>query len=600
MEIRSGKPYANTIMTYRGSAGGLNQGKGYTEGVDDTKDVSGSTHYSFFVTCDGKKYFGEFNFALGLRQIAHLLGLAKDTPVKTSTEQAGAFNNGLTADMCFKDPIMFYAESAWTEGGTTEFHTLKFRFNDFVKAYEATPENIASVNVQEYMGVSDDRPSAMNKLLSKICTRIPNEQVRTEFQKIINHDSLLNSMFRLYELPNTTHISGDVYRAFLPNLQMYYYRACQQGFQIIHTQDDKPTDNTFIINKDSVIDPLVDRKKFPVMCWRAIMRKSHLRGHNGTFICQISWWNESDPDTIETVYIYPSSDGRKKRPDTSDKPPSFWAASTPYITLEGEQNILNEGASKEQFDALNRIKKGLNVLAPNGTDIQSVNDLRGIMLEWVYRLIGKPYWPAKRSKDEYGYGDVRNAQYPRCVVRVKGDDPDPKQQKSDCIEALKIPSNKHGNGIDGCDKYIKIIFAMMYGTLVQSYSCAGNGKNKNGRMVPWDLKDFKREMMKQWYDVPIPSQPQPELQPELQPQPLPSPPKPIVVPPPQTKITFSNDTERREVDIVIDNTVQHSIRYLGTFHVTRDWLKETHMIMGDQRFLEFAERLEELVDEFAN
>jgi hypothetical protein len=627
MEIRSGKAYANTIMTYRGSAGGSNQGKTYTEGIDDTKDVNGSVHYSFFVTVDDKKYFGEFNFATGLRQIAHQLGLAKDSPVKTGTQQAGAFGNGLTADLAFKDPIVFYSESAWTgllDGKeVTEFHTLKFRFKDFVAAYEAVPENIASVAVQEYLTVSDDRPSSMNKFLAKIALAIKSDQVRAEFQKIIANDTLKNSMFRLYELPATTHLSADYYRAFIPNLQMYYHKAAQQGFTIIHTQDDQPTDNTFIINKENAIDPLGDRKKFPVLCWKAIMRR-----HGDALITAVSWWNELEPAITETVYAYPSSDGRKTRvPDVSNKAPTFWATAAPYVTLMGEMNILNEAANKEQFDAVNRIKKGLNTVAPHGTDIQGVNDLRGIMLEWVYRLIGKPYWPKDRTKGGWGFGDSRNAMFPRCVVRIQGDHPDPKQQKKDCIEALKVQSNKHNNGMDECEKMIRIVFAMMYGTLVHSYSCTGAGKNKNGRMVPWNLQEFKMEMKNQWFpeSALVPAQ-APGAQAPATPVRLALPPpvtmlhrssglepvapvvkpvakpvipaKPIVIPEPETKVKFDDDSERKEVDIIVDGEIQHSISYLGTFHVMRNMLKDMLMAMGDEKFLKFVEGFEGLMDEF--
>jgi len=634
MEIRSGKAYANTIMTYRGSAGGMNQGMGYTEGVDDTKDINGSVHYSFFVTVDDKKYFGEFNFGPGLRQIPHLLGLAKDSPVKTGTQEAGAFNNGLTADLAFKDPILFYAESAWTgvvdDKEVTEFHMLKFRFKDFVTAFEAHPENIASVAVQDYMTVSDDRPSAMNKLLAKIALAIKSDQVRAEFQKIIANDTLKNSMFRLYELPATTHLTADYYRAFIPNLQMYYHKAAQQGFTIIHTQDDhhptdgQPTDNTFVVNKENAIDPLGDRKKFPVLCWKAIMRR-----HGDAVVTAVSWWNELEPAITETVYAYPSSDGRKTRvPDVSNKAPAFWATSTPYVTLMGEMNILNEAANKEQFAALNRIKAGLNLAPPHGTEIQGVNDLRGIMVEWVYRLIGKPHWPKKRTKDDWGFGDSRNANHARCVVSIRGDHPDPKQQKKDCIEALKIQSNKHNNRMDECDKMIRIVFAMMYGTLVHAYSASGTGKNKSGRLTAWNLQDFKMEMKNTWFAdsvglVPLAQAPALVLPPPvtmlhrssglnpvaplapakpLVPPPMPAkslpPAKPIVIPEPETKVKFDDDSERKEVDIIVDGEIQHSISYLGTFHVMRNMLKETHMAMGDEKFLKFVEGFEGLMDEF--
>jgi hypothetical protein len=467
----------------------------------------------------------------------------------------------------------------------------------------------------------------MNDILVRISARIPSPLVRSEFQKIIANRSLKNSMFRLYELPSNTNITADYYRGFLPNLQMYYFKAAQQGFTIIHTQDDIPIDpanpskvldNTFIINKENAIDPLGDRKKFPVLCWKAVIRRTTLSGIPLSQITHLSWWNEIDPSVIEGIYIYPSSDARKTRtPDINDNPPSFWDKSTPYVTISGEMNILNEAANNEQFDAVNRIKKGINGIKgypPSKSEIQSVNDLRGIMLEWVYRLIGKPYWPKKRGKDDWGYGDSRNATFPRCVARIQGDHPDPKQQKKDCIEALKIPSNKHNNRMDECDKMIRIIFAMTYGTLIHSYSCSANGKNKNGRLIPWNLQEFKHDIRKQWFpDTIIAPTPAPAPAPRPAPAPTPSPaptpaprptplpaPTPIPIPAPQTIVKFDNDLERREVDIIINGEIQHSIRYFGAFYVMRDMLKDTHMAMGDQRFITFAEELEALLDKYTD
>jgi hypothetical protein len=74
--------------------------------------------------------------------------------------------------------------------------------------------------------------------------------------------------------------------------------------------------------------------------------------------------------------------------------------------------------------------------------------------------------------------------------------------------------------------------------------------------------------------------------------------KPIVIPEPETKVKFDDDSERKEVDIIVDGEIQHSISYLGTFHVMRNMLKETHMAMGDEKFLKFVEGFEGLMDEF--
>jgi hypothetical protein len=145
-------------------------------------------------------------------------------------------------------------------------------------------------------------------------------------------------------------------------------------------------------------------------------------------------------------------------------------------------------------------------------------------------------------------------------------------------------------------------------------------------MTPWNLQEFKMEMKNNWFadSALVPAQapalvlpppvtmlhrssglnPVAPLAPAkpLVPAPVPAkslpPAKPIVTPEPETKVKFDDDSERKEVDIIVDGEIQHSISYLGTFHVMRNMLKETHMAMGDEKFLKFVEGFEGLMDEF--
>jgi len=63
-------------------------------------------------------------------------------------------------------------------------------------------------------------------------------------------------------------------------------------------------------------------------------------------------------------------------------------------------------------------------------------------------------------------------------------------------------------------------------------------------------------------------------------------------------VKFDDDSERKEVDIIVDGEIRHSIPYFGPFHITRNMLKEALMAMGDEKFLKYAEALEGLTDEF--
>jgi hypothetical protein len=125
--------------------------------------------------------------------------------------------------------------------------------------------------------------------------------------------------------------------------------------------------------------------------------------------------------------------------------------------------------------------------------------MRGIMLKWAYRLLGKPYWK-KGGHERLGFGDARNIKFARCVISAESCSADPRQAKLDVVDTLKIQSNKHNCELDTCDPMISFIHTILFGTLTHSYSHCNDGINKGpkGRMTPWKLDEFYRELIKNW------------------------------------------------------------------------------------------------------
>jgi len=588
--IREGQPFANNYKGYRGNAGGMDQGKSYTEGPDNSFDAKATTHYSGYIKIDNVDYFLEFNLGQGLRQMPHLFGLAIDQPVKKDPNDTGCFNSGHTAKTGFLDPIMTYSES-FSNGS---LYSLTFESAEFVKAYESNSENIASVNVNEYMSTSRDRGCKINELMAKILKEIPEDSVKLIFESILNR-TVKDSMLHIYELPKVSCITAEKYRGFMLNIPMYYYEALKSGKSIIHFQNDSPNkaDNIFEYNSRNAIDVLYDRTKFPVLNSQAEFRKRD----DNILHFKLTLWNADDSQNTKSLYFYPSSDRRQKKiPAFSIDPPSYWESSSKYVTINSAMNIITEEAATDQY---RKIGGGLI-----GSDIQSCQHLRGITTQWAYRNLGKPYWPKKSNPADWGWGDMRNAKDPRCILSIKGDSTDPIQAKNDTIDALKIQRNKHNNAMDECDSMVRIYLALTFGTLVHCYSSTCTGKVKNGRTTPWDLEEFAKFMIDKWVKPPTPPQPTPPQPTPPQPTPpqptppQPTPPQPQPIPSSETNITFSNDMESKKICIMLNRVSKATIPYAGQYHTNRDSLMEILKSLGDAQFVKYAQKREKLDNEF--
>lgn len=588
--IRDGQPFANTYKGCRGNAGGMDQGKSYTEGLDNSFDAKATTHYSAFIIICNIYYFIEFNLGHGLRQMAQLYGLAKDQTVKNDPNEAGCFNSGHTAKTGYLDPITAYSESS----SNGSLNSITFNSAEYVKEYESKAENLALTNINEYMSTSSDRGCKMHDLMGKMYAVMPEHSLKGVFESILTHKAK-DYMLHIYELPKGSCVTAEKYRGFMPSLAMYYYPALMSGNSIVHFQNDTEEDNIFEYDSKNAFDVLYDRVKFPVLNWQAEIR----RRDDNTLHFKLSLWNDGDSQNGKSLYVFPSPDKRQKKPTFSTTPPSYWDLSAKYVTLTSAMNILTEAAAEEQNTKIGGGKIG--------SDFQSCQHLRGITTQWVFRNLGKPYWPKKTAPSDWGWGDMRNAKDPRCILSIKGDSTDPIQAKRDAMDALKLQKNKHNNTMDECDTMIRVALALTFGTLVYCYSNQGTGKNKNGRTSAWDLEDFMKCMTDKWFKTSTPQPtPSPEPKPIPSPEPKPTPPQPQPTPSPQpplsseTNITFSNDMESKKICIMLKKVSKATIPYAGQYHTNRDSLMEILKSLGDVQFVKYVQRREKLDNEFLN
>lgn len=473
-------------MTYkscRGAAGGMDLPKAYTEGVDNSFDAGALVHISGLITVDADiQVFWELNDAAGLAAMPHLYGIADEAAVKMEKADAGIFNSGHTAATGFFDPKEVYSESA-IEG---KVFGLNFKAADFVTEYEKHPDDMYKAKITTYMKEVDERPPSRQELLEKILAKITEENVKEFFGKLVAKE-LPNYMLHVYVLRKEKYLDPEQFRQFMPSLRMTYNEILGEGTQIIHVFDEPAPNNVLCYKGDNAIDPLWDTKAFPVLCAVAEFRRN-----TTGLLAKVTLYNEIDTSVTKVLYAAPSTNGQRKGAlEPSSQPPSGWDTSTPFIEVTYRMNIIGEDAGWKLYGALGGGKKY--------SDLQGIDDIRGILLKWAYRLLGKPYWK-KGGRDRLGFGDARNMKFARCVISAESCNGDARQAKLDVVDSLKIQSNKHNCDMDTCDPMISFVHTILFGTLTHSYAHCNDGINRGpkGRTTPWKLDEFYREIIKHW------------------------------------------------------------------------------------------------------
>jgi hypothetical protein len=484
MSIKSGRPFAMIYKAQRGAAGGMDLPKAKTEGDDNTFDAGGDKHFTALIDLpDSRQLFVEMNDAPGLPQMPHLYGLAKDTPTKGDKSDAGIFNSGHTAKAAFFDPQEIYSESA-LDG---KMSALRFDSAKFVESYNTNANDISKTEVNDYMSTSRERGIDTHNLMKTISEHIVEPNVKALFTAILNR-SQLNYMLHIYLLRADKHLSHEDFRGFMPALAMTYHEKLIDGANITHVMNDskKPDNNVLAYSAANAINPLYDTDTFPVMCVEAEIRKDSL---NKLGAC-ITLYNEKTPAVKKLLYVAASTDGRRQGAlEPSENPPYGWKNAVPHLKLTYRFNIISEDAVRDFYTKLGGGTKG--------SDFQGIDDMRGIIVKWAYRLLGKPYWK-KGGREKLGFGDPRNSRFPRCILSAKGLNPDSRQAKLDVVDALKIQSNKHNYDMETCNEMIHFLNAAIYGTLTHSYCHYSNGLERDGMKKPWNLDEFVREIMVNW------------------------------------------------------------------------------------------------------
>jgi len=608
--VSEGQPFALVYNGRRGVAGGMNAGKAFTEFIDDSRDAGSKMHFMKVIVLNGVQYMVNVNTGKGLASLPQLYGnSAEATPVKDDPEQSGVFNSGFVSAVAYHDPAEAYHESN-TDGSMS---CMTFSVEEFVNEYEKHPDNMRAANIQKYMSTGRERTVSKNELIKLIADKVTHSEMKTVFSAIFRGE-LENYMLHIFRMRKDKPITESIYRAFFPNLNMYYAKPLAAGFKIIMELSDPATH--FEANSRTVIDPLWNRDKFPALCVKGEIRKV---AGDSRLVAKMTLYNEKTPDQNTIAYIaFPRrADGAfnesNKWPEPQLAVPREWATALPYVTLKQTMNIISEAESTAQQKKVSPIKE------PNcGSEFTGHDDIRGILIEWAGRITGKPYWQSG-GENVRGYGPNRNSRQPRCILEIKGDNPDRRQAKKDMVTAINLQANKHTSSLGGCDRLIIQFLFESFGKLVHEYSGyeAQKKNGTDGKTSPWNLIEFRN------FIVPPPAAPTPLPLPLPAPAPVPAPapaptpaPAPAAAPGPgpaagagsaagagptagadrpmpapnpirpvsNTRIGFAESTDSSTVVVTFDRVVLARIPFKGQYAKARDALQQEHQEMGDEWF----------------
>jgi hypothetical protein len=482
--IKEGQPFSATYNKLRGVAGGMTYGKSDTEFKDNSFDEGATYSNTKIAIIDGRYHIVNIDDGKGAPSLPHLFGLGEAMPRKTDEKTCGLFNHGHTAAIAFHNPEIVYSESRQSDG---RFGTLMFNSGEFANEIDKSEGNLRNANVLNYLNSNKERTESQGPLIKKCMESIKDPIMNKQLEDILLKKAK-SYMLNILKLSDRSESPDENYKAFIANERMYYHDLLKAGRTIsLETSDGKKE----IASAENAIDPLSNRKKFPVLESVFEIRRSE------KLIGKLTLKNADSADTRVLYVSYDLSDRRRKYPVVTETCPAEWDSAQNLITLYGFTNAISELEENKQLAELynqqpvkGRVKKSDNGF--KGSDFKGVDDIRGVLFHFVHRILGKPYWRTG-SQDTLGWGAERNSGHPRCYVKAEGD-------KKIIAELLGLQSNKHNTDFDKCDPLIHRFLFCIFGIIVHKYtSCTLNNSDnpitKGGNTKPWDLNDLVCHIM---------------------------------------------------------------------------------------------------------
>lgn len=392
--VNNDKPYALDVKDGIHGANGMTFAKSIGERIDDSYDAGSNPRYK--VINDGDdQYLLHWNMGENLPQLAKLLGLSS-TISKKAENKIGLKNKGTFAGICNLGPDELYCISRNNEGKPNE---LSFKFGDFVSMIEKCHDNYRDPKLvtSNFMESSNRISVDTSDLMKKLASMIKDEKLKKEVSSMITSPGPSSLMICMRF--KKTH------RLF--NKLDYEMDQCFSSFNLYHSVLLKASRGNIIyedakgnkkeLTKDTAID----------LMW------------NSSYILGTVTVGTKDDEVVLKVDL-----------SISDKP--LEGTTTFYISnkpTDGRYKFSQVFASypkwSKQLTTKGTFKIRFTSLSPNedkamkarlGEDFTSVNDLRGVFVNWNGRYLGLPYWNSKKNST---WGSKQNCTPLRCDILIE-------------------------------------------------------------------------------------------------------------------------------------------------------------------------------------
>ena len=391
--INNDKPYALDVKDGLHGANGMTFAKSIGERIDDSYDAGSNPRYK--VINDGDdQYLLHWNTGENLPQLAKLLGLS-NTISKKAENKIGLKNKGTFAGVCNLGPDELYCISRNNEGKPNE---LSFKFGDFVSTIEKCHDNyrdpklITSNFIESSNRISVDTSDLMKKLASMI----KDEKLKKEVSSTITSPGPSSLMIcmrfkKTHRLFNKLDYEMD---QCFSSFNLYHGLLLKSGRGNIVYEDAKG--NKKELTKDTAID----------LMWgySYILGNVTVGIKDDEVVLKVDLSISDKPQEGTTTFYISNkpTDGRYK-------------FSQVFASYPKWSKLTNKGTFKIRFTSLSPNDDKL-MKARLGEDFTSVNDLRGVFVNWNGRYLGLPYWNTKKNSI---WGSKQNCTPLRCDILIE-------------------------------------------------------------------------------------------------------------------------------------------------------------------------------------
>ena len=472
--IQSGHPFSMKWNSIRQGAGGMSIAQAMTEGYDNDIDALAKVTYtkSWVDLATQTTYLLNFNDGNGLDDLPHLFGLGAKTPKKAET-MIGNFNHGHAAMVGFFNPTSYHAYSKTTSSASS---VLDFNVQGFDNGVSSISRggnsDYRSVDIKDYISVS---PSVdeINSTLTHIANHTVHAEMKTFLKQIIA-GTAPHFMLNLYTFKNGHRFSKEVLDTEIantfPSLYLTYHEPLSKGYSILTEFNiiDETTKCYMVKKADSskVLSPICSSDIFPAIIFGCTLYSSDKEDYLHINVGLLE--NDEDRD----LYLTTKPDDSRKTVNTMHPVITcrdYWK--TPAFKKQGSFRFDVNCPSEEV---------GASFSNSLGTDLNGVDNTRGIYTRYMGRGGGKPFWmpggttnggwPAARNSGRIGALLVTNSK------RLTEDH-------------LGLQSNKHNTSLSSAHSLIKRFLTIVMTGIINKYTNPKAPTSKTG-VKKWILSDI--------------------------------------------------------------------------------------------------------------